>query len=166
MLVLMQSQVTPSNRSLTKIHTATPAWRNVELALDLYILLISDCLQPLSCPKTNRQVRHRAVIARAVPMGGSWWCIDQIANIYRLWFAPLIAHPSRAHGDPQDLPLLVRMPEGSRARRESDVCHGDIGVDVYHVKIDIAAVEGGEILDGGTTFLARVADDDGGWHGG
>ena len=45
----------------------------------------------------------------------------------------LIAHPSRAHSDPQDLAYPVSMPVASCTRRESDTSHSNIAVAVYHV---------------------------------
>ena len=48
-------------------------------------------------------------------------------------FNPLIAHPSRAHSDPQDLAYPVSMPVASCTKRESDTGHSNIAVAVYHV---------------------------------
>ena len=47
--------------------------------------------------------------------------------------SPLIAHPSRAHGDPQDLAYPMSMPVASCTRRESDTSHINIAAAVYHV---------------------------------
>lgn len=87
----------------------------------LFILLVSDRVQPGRLPTADCQVRHDAALIGPMPVSRPWRCPNDIPYSQPLWLPAFVADPSRTDFDLQNLPILVVVPVRACTGRESDV---------------------------------------------
>lgn len=114
---------------------------------------------PLGLSKTNNEVRHYAVVIRAMPMRCARLGPDDITSSQALWNSTLIANPSVPSHYSNELAFLVCVPMCASARRECNVCDGCVGVEMDGIKKYIAG-EGFRWFDAFCSLVVAASDDD------
>lgn len=114
-------------------------------------------------------MHHHAPIIRTMPMSRSRRTYNHITRPNPPRLLSLIAYPSTARFDLENLSSLMRVPERATTREESHVVGHDagLGVDVDDVHPDVAREGLGGFASGWFVSDGRGGrvGDDCGWHG-